>query len=138
LWVLRLGTFGRILSEWAEKPCVLTISIGSTGSRIRIAGILRPYFSVTSMHGWALIPPQQHGGFAAVRLTELRIESAAHREVVIDTGGPRLRFWSAGETAFELERDDALLTAPPRAIRNGRYLYVGGRRRPVPEPWMLR
>jgi hypothetical protein len=134
---LRLGAFQRILSEWAEKPCVLTIVVGSGGSELRLAGILRPYFSLSSLHGWAIVPPQQHGGFAAVRLTELRIETAPQREVVLDTGGPRLRYGS-GEITFTLERDQARLTAPPRATRSGRYLYVGGRRRPAPEPWMLR
>lgn len=134
---MRLGAFQRILSDWAEKPCVLTVAVRSSGSEIRLAGILRPYFSVSSVHGWALVPPQQHGGFAAIRLTELRIEKAAQREVILDTGGPRLRFTAGGEIVFTLERDQARLTAPPRAIRNGRYLYVGGRRRPSPEPWML-
>jgi hypothetical protein len=138
LWVLRHGAFLRILSDWAEKPCVLTVAVSSSGSEIRLAGILRPYFSLTSVHGWALVPPQQHGGFAAVRLTELRIDNALQREVILDTGGPRLRYSSGGEMVFTLVRDEARLTAPPRAIRSGRYLYVGGRRRPAPEPWMLR
>jgi hypothetical protein len=137
LWVLRLGAFLRILSEWAEKPCLLTVAVAASGSELRLAGILRPYFSLTSVHGWALVPPQQHGGFAAVRLTELHIEQALQREVILDTGGPRLRYGSGGEITFTLERDEARLTAPPRAIRSGRYLYVGGRRRPAPEPWML-
>ncbi|HEX3451737.1 MAG TPA: hypothetical protein VHS26_00430 [Solirubrobacteraceae bacterium] len=136
--VLRLGAFQRILSEWAEKPCLLTVSVASSGGEIRLAGILRPYFSLSSVHGWALVPPQQHGGFAAIRLTELRIEKAGHREVVLDPGGPRLRFGDGGEVVFTLQRDDARLTGPPRATRSGRYLYVGGRRRPSPEPWMLR
>jgi len=134
---LRLGAFQRILSEWAEKPCLLTVAVGSSGSELRLAGILRPYFSLSSVHGWALVPPQQHGGFAAVRLTELRIENALHREVVLDPGGARLRYRAAGGITFTLERDEARLTAPPRATRRGRYLYVGGRRRPAPEPWML-
>jgi hypothetical protein len=134
---LRLGAFQRILSEWAEKPCLLTLAVGASGSELRLAGILRPYFSHSSVHGWALVPPQQHGGFAAVRLTELRIEKALHREVVLDAGGPRLRYGAAGGITFTLERDEARLTAPPRATRSGRYLYVGGRRRPAPEPWML-
>jgi hypothetical protein len=138
LWVLRLGAFQRILSEWAEKPCLLTVAVSSSGSEIRLAGILRPYFSLTSVHGWALVPPQQHGGFAAIKLTELRLETATQREVVLDPGGPRLRYGSGGEITFTLERDEARLTAPPRAIRSGRYLYVGGRRRQAPEPWMLR
>jgi hypothetical protein len=137
LWVLRLGAFQRILSDWAEKPCVLTVTVGAGGSELRLAGILRPYFSLSSVHGWALVPPQQHGGFSAVRLTELRIESALHREVVLDPGGSRLRYGLPGGITFTLERDEARLTAPPRAIRSGRYLYVGGRRRPAPEPWML-
>ena len=135
---MRLGAFQRILTEWAEKPCVLTVSVGSEGSELRLAGILRPYFSLSSVHGWALVPPQQHGGFSAVRLTELRIENALQREVVLDAGGARLRYGLPGGIRLTLERDEARLTAPPRAIRTGRYLYVGGRRRPAPEPWMLR
>ena len=135
---MRLGAFQRILSEWAEKPCVLTITVGSGASELRLAGILRPYFSLSSVHGWALVPPQQHGGFSAVRLTELRIESALQREVLLDAGGPRLRYGLPGGITITLERDEARLTGPPRATRSGRYLYVGGRRRPAPEPWMLR
>ncbi len=118
----------------AEKPCVLTVCIASTGSSVRIAGILRSYYSLSSLHGWALVPPEQHGGFAATRLTQLDIAGATQREVLL---GRRLRFSNGGETVFELERDDALFTAPPRAIGSGRYLYVGGRRRPAPEAWML-
>ena len=116
---------------------MLSVTVGAGASELRLAGILRSYFSLSSVHGWALVPPQQHGGFSAVRLTELRIERALHREVVLDAGGPRLRYGLPGEIRFVLERDEARLTAPPRAIRNGRYLYVGGRRRPAPEPWML-
>lgn len=134
---MRLGVFHRLLSEWAEKPCVLTVSIVSAGSAIRIAGILRSYYSLSSLHGWALVPPQQHGGFATVRLTQLNLAEATQRDVVLDGHGRRLRFACGDEPVFELERDDATLTAPPRVTRNGRYLYVGGRRRPVPESWML-
>ena len=75
-----------------------------------MTGILRAYYSLASMHGWALVPPQQHGGFATMRMTQLWFDQATMR---------------------------AVLTAPPRSIRGGRYLYVGGRRRRVPEPWML-
>jgi hypothetical protein len=124
--------------EWAEKPCVLTVRIASTGSEVRIAGVLRAYFSLASLQGWALVPPQQHGGFAALQLTELHLEDMTARDVVLDGNGRRLRFSGGGETVFELERDDALFTGPPRAIGTGRYLYVGGRRRPSPEAWMLR
>jgi hypothetical protein len=121
----------------AEKPCVLTARITATGGEVRVSGILRSYYSLSSLHGWALVPPQQHGGFAAARLTELRIGEAAQREVVLDGRGRRLRFACDAEIVFELERDDALLTAPPRTVRSGRYLYVGGRRRRSAEPWML-
>ncbi len=134
---MRLGVFHRLLLEWAEKPCVLTVGIASVGSEIRIAGVLRSYFSLSSLQGWALVPPQQHGGFASVQLTQLHLEDAAHREVLLAAKGPRLRFSSGGEIVFALERDDSLFTAPPRAIGSGRYLYVGGRRRPAPEAWML-
>ena len=137
---MRLGVFHRLLLEWAEKPCVLTVSIASCESRIRITGILRSYYSLSSVRGWALVPPQQHGGFTAIRLTELCIAEATQREVVLDGHGRRLRFSAGGETVFELERDErdeAILTPPPRAIGRGRYHYVGGRRRPAPEPWML-
>jgi hypothetical protein len=134
---LRVGVFLRQLDEWAERPCVLTIRIAAVGSEVRIAGILRPYFSVQSLHGWALVPPQQHGGFATVKLTELPIAEAALREVVLDGHRRRLRFTATGELVFELERDDAILTPPPRVVRNHRYLYIGGRRRRIPEPWML-
>jgi len=134
---LRLGVFHRLLLEWAEKPCVLTVRIASVGSEVRIAGVLRSYFSLSSFQGWALVPPQQHGGFLAVRLTQLHLEDMTVRDVVLESGGHRLRFSAGGETVFELERDDALFTGPPRSIGSGRYLYVGGRRRPAPEAWML-
>ena len=134
---MRLGVFHRLLLEWAEKPCVLTVRIASVGSEVRIAGVLRSYFSLSSLQGWALVPPQQHGGFLAVQLTELHLEEMTLRDVVLDGGGHRLRFSAGGETVFELERDDALFTAPPRSTGTGRYLYVGGRRRPGPEAWML-
>lgn len=132
-----MGGFLRQLYEWAEQPCVLTIRVASTASEVRVAGILRPYFSVSSLHGWALVPPQQHGGFAAVKLTQLHLADATHREVLLDGRARRLRFGSGDEVIFELEHDDAVLTAPPRTVRNGRYLYVGGRRKRVAEPWML-
>ena len=135
---MRLGVFHRSLLEWAEKPCVLTVRIASVGSEVRIAGVLRAYFSLASLQGWALVPPQQHGGFAALQLTELHLEHMTARDVILDGNRRRLRFSDGGETVFELERDDALFTAPPRAIGTGRYLYVGGRRRPAPEAWMLR
>lgn len=135
---MRLGVFHRLLIEWAEKPCVLTVSIPSVGSTVRIAGILRSYYSLSSLHGWALVPPQQHGGFSAIRLTQLELHEATHREVVLDGHGRHLRFAYGDEPVFDLERDsEAIFTAPPRVTRNGRYLYVGGRRRPVPEAWML-
>jgi hypothetical protein len=134
---LRLGVFHRLLLEWAEKPCVLTVGIASIGSEVRIAGVLRSYFSLSSLQGWALVPPQQHGGFAAVQLTQLRLEDATVREVLLGANGHRLRFSGSGETVFELERDDAFFTGPPRSTGTGRYLYVGGRRRPAPEAWML-
>jgi len=137
-WRLRLGVFVRLLSEWAEKPCVLTVTIPSVDGSIRIAGILRSYYSLSSLHGWALVPPKQHGGFATVRLTQLHIADATQRDVVLDGHGRRLRYSRGPEIVCELARDDdALFTAPPRVTRNGRYLYVGGRRRPVPEAWML-
>jgi hypothetical protein len=115
----------------------LTVGIASVGSEVRIAGVLRSYFSLSSLQGWALVPPQQHGGFAAVQLTQLHLEDATLRDVILDGKGRRLRFSAGGETVFELERDDALFTGPPRSIGTGRYLYVGGRRRPAPEAWML-
>ena len=132
---MRLGAFHRQLLDWAEKPCVLTVCVAST-SRLRFAGILRPYYSLASIRGWALVPPQ-HGGFDAVRLTQLTFEDARLRAVLGDGRERKLRYRDARGTIFELERDDAILTAPPRAVRDGRYLYVGGRRRPAPEPWML-
>ena len=128
----------RQLLEWAEKPCVLTVRVAATGTEVRVTGILRPYYSLSSLHGWALVPPQQHGGFAAVKLTQLPIAEAAQRDVVLDGHGRRLRFSGDGEVVFELERDDVILTAPPRTVRHGRYLYVGGRRRRTAEAWMLR
>jgi len=135
---LRQGTILRTLTEWAEKPCVLTIAIAGTASTLRIAGILRAYFSLASLHGWALVPPQQHGGFSAAKLTLLSLEDATSREILEGDGPRRIRFARGDDAVFELERDDAIFTAPPRRIREGRYMYVGGRRRPVPEPWMLR
>jgi hypothetical protein len=132
-----VGSFLRQLFEWAEKPCVLTIRVASTASEVRVTGVLRPYYSVSSLHGWALVPPQQHGGFAAMKLTQLHLADATLREVVMDGRGRRLRFSSRNDVVFELERDDAILTAPPRTVRDGRYLYVGGRRKRVAEPWML-
>ncbi len=134
---MRLGVFHRLLTEWAEKPCILTVGIVSIGSEVRIAGVLRSYFSLASLQGWALVPPQQHGGFAALQLTQLHFDEATQRDVHLDARGHRLRFSTGSETVFELERDNALFTAPPRSIGTGRYLYVGGRRRPAPEAWML-
>jgi hypothetical protein len=110
--------------------------VASSASEIRMSGVLRPYFSITSLHGWALVPPQQHGGFTSLKLTELPIAEAEEREVLFDGHGRKLRF-TTPELIFELERDDAILTAPPRVVRNRRYLYIGGRRRRTPEPWML-
>lgn len=127
----------RQLAELAEKPCVLTVRIVATGSEVRLAGVLRSYFSLSSLHGWCLVPPQQHGGFASVKVTELPFADAAQREVLLDGRGRRLRFSANDDVVFELERDDALLTPPPRSVRTGRYLYVGGRRRRAAEPWML-
>ncbi len=134
---MRQGTLLRTLTEWAEKPCVLTISIAGAASTLRIAGILRAYFSLASLHGWALVPPQQHGGFSAARLTLLNLEETTQREVIAGEGPHRIRFARGEDVVLTLERDDAIFTPPPRATREGRYLYVGGRRRTVPEPWML-
>ena len=133
-----MGVFLRQLAEWAEKPCVLTVRVAATGTEVRQTGILRAYFSLASLHGWALIPAKQHGGFAAMKLTQLGIAEASQREVVLDGHGRTLRFSAGPEVVFELERDDAILTPPPRCVRGGRYLYIGGRRRRVAEPWMLR
>ena len=133
---MRLGLFHRSLIEWAEKPCLLTVSVPAAGSELHFAGILRAYYSLHSMAGWALVPPQQHGGFAAIRLTQLNLDDATLRDV-LDAAPRRLRYALGSNTMFELARDDAMLTGPPRVIREGRYLYVGGRRRPVPEDWML-
>ena len=135
---MRQGTILRTLTEWAEKPCVLTIAIDGAASTLRVAGILRAYFSLTSLHGWALVPPQQHGGFTSTKLTLLNLEEATHRELLEGDGSRRIRFARGDDAVLELQRDDAIFTAPPRQVREGRYMYVGGRRRPVPEPWMLR
>lgn len=116
---------------------MLTVSVPSVGSELRFTGILRPYYSMHSIHGWALVPPQQHGGFATMRLTQLNLGDADDREVLGEGAKRRLRFSVRRDAVFELERDDALLTGPPRITKPGRYLYVGGRRRPVPEHWML-
>lgn len=114
------------------------MAIPATASELRLAGILRPYYSAASLRGWALVPPVQHGGFAAMRLIPLPFEEATRRAVLDGERGRRLRYTTGGDAVFELERDHAALTAPPRRVRDGRYLYVGGRRRPAPEPWMLR
>ena len=132
---MRLGVFHDVLLSWAERPCVLPVTIGATGSELRFSGILRSYFSQTSLSGWALIPPQQHGGFQSVRLTALNLDRHDDRRVIEHASGARLRYVSR-EAVFELERDPAMLTAPPRAPTTQRYHYVGGRRRPDPEPWM--
>jgi hypothetical protein len=137
VWSVRLGRFHQQLVDWAEKPCVLTVSFAPTRGEIRFAGILRPYYSLQSIRGWALVPPQQHGGFECVRLTQLNIEAMSSRVVVGSGAGLRLRFSADGEQIFELERDHATFTGPPRSTGRGRYLYIGGRRRPGPEPWML-
>jgi len=135
--VLRVGVFLRQLYEWAEKPCVLTVRTVATASELRVTGVLRSYYSMASMHGWALVPPKQHGGWSAQRMTPLdAIADAAHRELVLTGRGRMLRF-TCRELIFELERDDTILTPPPRVVRNGRYLYVGGRRRRIAEAWML-
>ena len=134
---MRRGAFLRQLAEWSERPCLLTISVPSVSSRLRVAGILRAYYSLASLHGWALVPPQQHGGFATMRMTQLWFDQATMRAVLVEGQVRWLRYVLRGEAVFTIERDDALLTAPPRSTRGGRYLYVGGRRRRVPEPWML-
>ncbi|HEY4441117.1 MAG TPA: hypothetical protein VGN14_11730 [Candidatus Elarobacter sp.] len=111
--------------------------MNESAGAIRLAGILRPYFSLQSLRGWALVPPQQHGGFETMRLTELPFDEAVMRAVTGDGDERTLRYSLDRRTVFTLERDHVPLTAPPRAIRRGRYLYVGGRRRRSPEPWML-
>lgn len=133
---MRLGAFGDVLAAWAEQPCVLTLIVAETGARVRYTGILRAYHSVRSLHGWALVPPEQHGGFGSIRMTELALADAA-REVVGNGPDRALRFAPNAATICELRRDPALLTAPPRRTRAGRYLYTGGRRRRRPERWML-
>ena len=135
--LLRLGVFHRQLIAWSERPCALTVSITSIASTLRFTGILRAYYSLNSLRGWALVPPQQHGGFESIRLTDLSIDAATSRVVTGEGEGLRLRYSTDGEIVFTLERDPTFLTAPPRTTREGRYLYVGGRRRPVPEDWML-
>jgi hypothetical protein len=134
---MRLGVFHRQLLAWAERPCVLTVAVRTVAGTICVAGILRPYFSLQSIRGWALVPPQQHGGFETMRLTALAFDEAPLRAVLGTGDDRRLRYSLDGRTIFTLERDHAILTAPPRATRRGRYLYIGGRRRHVPEPWML-
>jgi hypothetical protein len=134
---MRLGRFHRELVDWAERACVLTVTFVSTGGQIRFTGVLRPYYSVQSLRGWALVPPLQHGGFASLRLTPLNLEEATTRLVLGHGAERRLRFAADAERIFQLERDQAVFTGPPRTTGRGRYLYVGGRRRPVPEPWML-
>jgi len=110
---LRLGVFARVLSAWAEKPCLLTVSVASVASELRFAGILRPYHSLTSLRGWALVPPAQHGGFKTLRPTELALDAAVLRQVLSDGGRQRLRYALDDERLFLLERDDGFLT-PPR------------------------
>ena len=134
---MRLGAFHQQLVDWAEKPCILTITVAGS-SELRVGGILRAYYSLQSFRGWTLVPPAQHGGFATARLTQLNIEEMVWRQVVGDGAERRLRFWSGVEPVFELRPDAAHLTAPPRAVGTGRYLYIGGRRRTRPEPWMIR
>jgi hypothetical protein len=134
---MRLGVFHQQLVDWAEKPCVLTVAIATSGSEIRFTGILRPYYSLQSIRGWALVPPQQHGGFTSLQLTQLNFDDMTSRQVIGAGGQRRLRFSADRERVFVLERDSAFLTAPPRVTGSGRYLYTGGRRRPDPERWML-
>lgn len=133
---MRLGAFHQQLVDWAEKPCILTVTVA--GSELRIAGILRAYYSLRSFRGWTLVPPAQHGGFRTARLTQLSIEEMSWRHIVDDGSERRLRFWSGAAPVFELARDPAPLTGPPRAVGSGRYLYIGGRRHPRPQPWMIR
>jgi len=134
---LRLGAFVQQLGAWAERPCVLTIRLPAVDSQLAITGVLRAYYSLASIRGWALVPPEQHGGFATMRLTQLGLEEATTREVIDDELGRRLRYARDDRAIFELARDSALFTGPPRRTLAGRYLSVGGRRRPVPEPWMF-
>jgi hypothetical protein len=71
---------------------MLTVRIAATGGEIRLTGVLRSYYSMASLHGWALVPPQQHGGWAAQRLTALdAIADAMQREVVLTGRGRMLR-----------------------------------------------
>jgi hypothetical protein len=134
---MRLGKFHQQLLDWAERSCVLTVTFASTGGQIRFAGVLRPYYSLHSLRGWALVPPVQHGGFESLRLTPLNLDEATTRLVLGDGADRRLQFAADEECVFQLERDRTVFTAPPRTTGDGRYLYVGGRRRPAPEPWML-
>lgn len=134
---MRLGAFHQQLVDWAEKPCVLTVAIATSGSEICFTGILRPYHSLQSIRGWALVPPQQHGGFTSLQLTQLNFDDMTSRQVIGAGSQRRLRFSADRERVFVLERDSAPFTAPPRVTGSGRYLYTGGRRRPEPEPWML-
>jgi len=134
---VRLGVFHQQLVDWAEKPCILTVTVGS-GSQLRMTGILRAYYSLQSFRGWTLVPPTQHGGFATAQLTQLNIEDMTWRHVVGEGSERRLRFSTGIEPVFELTRDPAFFTGPPRSVGTGRYLYIGGRRRPRPEPWMIR
>ncbi|HYZ17030.1 MAG TPA: hypothetical protein VE591_11535 [Candidatus Acidoferrum sp.] len=113
---------------------MLTVSVGE--SELRLGGVLRAYYSLYSIRGWVLAPPLQHGGFDTMRLTELKLEESASRRIVADAAQRKLCYAIDG-TVFVLQRDDAQLTAPPRATRRGRYLYTGGRRCHRPEPWML-
>lgn len=103
---------------------------------LTITGILRPFFSLTSIRDWALVPPVEHGGTQAFKVTPLHFETMRKRVVVLDdrTQEPTLRYWSHPELIFELAVIcDMQLTAEPRAVKDGRYLLEGGRRRR--EPW---
>lgn len=115
----------------------MTMRVPAAAEPLRRVGILRAYHSFSSLCGWVLVPPVQHGGFGAMTLTELFFENAAYRERIEDGGAVTLRFSPDGSTVVELERDHALLSGPPRVTRDGRYLYPGGRRRTRAERWML-
>ena len=134
---MRLGRFVEQLQEWSEKACVLTVRIASVPEPLRFSGVLRSYFSLQSIRGWVLVPPVQHGGFETMRLTQLEFDEAATRECDEHPHGTVLRYTTSDGTIFELERDPAVLTPPPRTTQDGRYLYPGGRRRRRPERWML-
>lgn len=110
---------------------MLTVDIPWSATTVATFGILRPYYSLWSLRGWALVPPAQHGS-TAVAPTELHFDTMRARTVQAgDEEFVRLVYRNAEDSLrFTLQWSPASsgLSAAPRRVRAERYLYAGARR----------